>query len=82
LHGDDKVEHIYAERRLERVNGSAGIFFLIPFKARVGEADMRVERMIVAVVVAVLAMFAAQGTAVAGDDDPGMTHNSVEMTHN
>lgn len=43
---------------------------------------MRVERMIVAVVVALLAMFAAQGTAVAGDDDPGMTHNSTEMTHN
>lgn len=43
---------------------------------------MRVERMIVAVVVAVLAMFTVQGTAVAGPDDPDMTHNSVEMTHN
>lgn len=41
---------------------------------------MRIERMIVAVVVSVLAMFAVQGTAVA--DDPGMTHNGTEMTHN
>jgi hypothetical protein len=42
---------------------------------------MRVERMIVAVVVAILATFAVQGAAAA-DDDPGMTHNGTEMTHN
>jgi hypothetical protein len=41
---------------------------------------MRVERMIVAVVVSILAIFAVPGTAVA--DDPGMTHNGTEMTHN
>jgi hypothetical protein len=43
---------------------------------------MRIERMIVAVVVSVLAMIAVQGTGVASADDPGMTHNSTEMTHN
>lgn len=43
---------------------------------------MRIERMIVAVVVAVLAILAGPGTASAGADDPGMTHNGTEMTHN
>jgi len=43
---------------------------------------MRVERIIVAVVVSVLALFAVQATAAASDDDPGMTHNGTEMTHN
>jgi hypothetical protein len=42
---------------------------------------MRVERMIVAVVVAVLAMFAVGSTAVASAD-PAMTHDSVDMTYN
>lgn len=41
---------------------------------------MRVERMIVAVVVAVLAMLAVSSTAVASAD-PDMTHDSVGMTH-
>ena len=41
---------------------------------------MRVERMIIAVVVAVLAVFAVGSTAVASAD-PDMTHDSVEMTH-
>lgn len=41
---------------------------------------MRIGRMIIAVVVSVLAMFAVQGTAVA--DDPGLTHNGTELTHN
>jgi hypothetical protein len=42
---------------------------------------MRIERMIIAVVVSLLALFAVQGTASAGDD-PGMTHNGTDMTHN
>jgi hypothetical protein len=42
---------------------------------------MRVERMILAVVVAVLAVLAVGSTAVASAD-PDMTHNSVDMTHN
>lgn len=41
---------------------------------------MRLERMILAVVVSVLAMFAVQGAAAASDD-PGMTHDNTEMTH-
>jgi hypothetical protein len=41
---------------------------------------MRVERMIIAVVVAVLAVFAVGSTAVASAD-PAMTHDGVEMTH-
>lgn len=41
---------------------------------------MRLERMIVAVVVSVLAMFAVGSTTVASAD-PDMTHDSVEMTH-
>ena len=45
----------------------------------VGEAAVRIEKVIIAVVVAVLAMFAVQATASA---DPDMTHNNVEMTHN
>jgi hypothetical protein len=43
---------------------------------------MRIERMILAVVVSVLALFAtaiAAGTASA--DPPGMTHDGTEMTH-
>lgn len=52
---------------------------------------MRVERMIVGVVAALLATFAVQGTAVAGTDmtynggDPNMTYNCVigpDMTYN
>jgi Tfp pilus assembly protein PilE len=42
---------------------------------------MRVERMIIAVVVAVLAMIAVGSTAVASAD-PDMTYNSVGMTYN
>jgi hypothetical protein len=56
------------------------IHFPFHSMAHVGEAVMRIERMIVAVVVSVLAMFAVQGTAVA--DDPGLTHNGTELTHN
>jgi hypothetical protein len=75
---------IYASRQK---NGFADrlpfifIPFLIQFRPNIGEAVVRVERMIVAVVVAVLAMFAVGSTAVAGAD-PDMTHNSVDMTHN
>lgn len=47
--------------------------------AHVGEAAMRIGRMIIAVVVSVLAMFAVQGAAVA---DPGLTHNGTELIHN
>lgn len=43
---------------------------------------MRVERLILAVVVAVLAAIGVSGTGVASADDPGMTHNGTEMTHN
>ena len=42
---------------------------------------MHVERMIVAVVVAVLAVLTVGSTAVASAD-PDMTHNSIDMTHN
>jgi hypothetical protein len=41
---------------------------------------MRIERMILAVVVSMLAIFAVQGAAVASAD-PGMTHDGVEMIH-
>jgi hypothetical protein len=47
----------------------------------VGEAVMRVERMILAVVVSVLALFAASAAGTASAD-PDMTHNKTEMTHN
>lgn len=42
---------------------------------------MRLERMIVAILVALLAAFMVPGTASATGEDPGMTHGSVEMTH-
>jgi len=37
--------------------------------------------MIVAIIVAALATLTVQGTASATGEDPGMTHDSVEMTH-
>lgn len=41
---------------------------------------MRIGRMIIAVVVSVLAMFAVHGAAATAD--PGMTYNGTEMTYN
>ena len=55
-------------------------FLLIHFRPYVGEAVMRIERMIIAVVVAVLAVFAVGSTAVASAD-PDMTYDGVEMTY-
>ena len=43
---------------------------------------MRIERIIIATLVAILAMFAVEGTASAGEEGSGMTHNGTEMTHN
>jgi hypothetical protein len=42
---------------------------------------MRFWRPLIAVLVSMLALFAVQGAASA-DEDPGMTHNGTEMTHN
>jgi hypothetical protein len=40
---------------------------------------MKIARIAVALVLSVLATFSVCGTAVA--DPPGMTHDSIEMTH-
>jgi hypothetical protein len=42
---------------------------------------MRIERMILAVVVSVLALFATVAAGTASADPPGMTHDGTEMTH-
>jgi hypothetical protein len=55
----------------------------IPFnRPNVGEANVRIERIIIAALVSVLALFAVEGTAAADEDGSGMTHNGTEMTHN
>jgi hypothetical protein len=84
IDGNVRLNHLYAKHHFEWIPGDLAIRFLAilgAHKAHVGEAAMRVERKILAFIIAVLAMFAVSGTAVA-DDDPGMTHNGTEMTHN
>jgi hypothetical protein len=76
-----KLPHIYAESPLREGKTSLGISFNSHSMPYVGEAVMRVERMILAVVVSVLALFAASAAGTASAD-PDMTHNKTEMTHN
>jgi hypothetical protein len=76
-----KLRYIYAKRPIRIGLCLRWQIHPIHFRPDVGEAVMRVERMIIAVVVSVLAVFAVGSTAVASAD-PDMTHNSVEMTHN
>lgn len=49
------------------------------FWPNVGEAVMRIERMIVAVLVSVLALFVVQGTASASSD--GMPYDGTTVVH-
>src|SRR5262245_39077129 len=91
----DMFRHFYAIRGLDWIFTRVGVNSFpcvgvnsFPFNGptvvngpTVGEDLVRLERMIVAVIVAVLATLTVQGTASATGEDPGMTHGSVEMTH-
>lgn len=86
----DMFRHFYAIRGLDWIFTRVWRQFLSlrwrfhfpnPWPFIVGEDQVRLERMIVAVLVALLAAFMVPSTASATGEDPGMTHGSVEMTH-
>ena len=77
----DMFRHFYAIRGLDWISTRDGVNSFPFHGPTVGEDHVRLERMIVAILVALLAAFMVPGTASATGEDPGMTHGSVEMTH-